>query len=186
MASILHIAPWITTVIRHKQINLNHDGEEHVMPVKDTSSGGGTPSQKRLDQLLIIDDDICFGALMSALAPKYGFEPRFFPSLVDMGSFARIKDFDIAIIDYYLGHLRGDEIAEYVDTFFENMPVIIVSAEASLGVREKTWPESVRSFVPKTAGIDYIADIARRVLNRERMLKKLMNTPHDTYLNHGS
>ena len=139
-----------------------------------------------LDRLLIIDDDICFGALMSAVAPKQGFEPRFFPSLVDMGSFARIKDFDIAVIDYFLGHLRGDEIAEYVDTFFEDIPVVIVSAEASLSEKGRTWPESVRTFIPKSSGVEHIMEGVRNVLKRDRMLKRLRNTTHDPILNHGS
>ena len=156
------------------------------MPINAPNSDNQTCPTRSTDRLLIIDDDICFGALMSAIAPKYSFEPRFFPSLVDMGSFARIKDFDIAVIDYFLGHLRGDEIAEYVDTFFDNIPVIIVSAEESLSHGEKHWPVSVRMFLPKSVGPDGIAAAARKVLTRDRFLKRFNSTSHDTFLNHGS
>jgi DNA-binding NtrC family response regulator len=156
------------------------------MSVNMTRSGDDMGPPHKHDRLLIIDDDICFGALMSAIAPKYHLEPRFFPSLVDMGSFARIKDFDIAIIDYFLGHLRGDEIAEYVDTFFANIPVIIVSAEETLSHREKKWPESVRMFLPKATGPDGIAAAARKVLTRDRFLRRLESTTHENLLSHGS
>jgi DNA-binding NtrC family response regulator len=156
------------------------------MPINQAKSDQENRETKSTDRLLIIDDDICFGALMSAVAPKYNLEPRFFPSLVDMGSFARIRDFDIAVIDYFLGHLRGDEIAEYVDTFFDDIPVIIVSAEESLSQREKTWPESVRIFLPKSIGPDGIAATARKVLSRDRFLKRFEHTSHDSFLNHGS
>jgi DNA-binding NtrC family response regulator len=156
------------------------------MPINTPNSEHEMSARNPDDRLLIIDDDICFGALMSAIAPKYQLKPRFFPSLVDMGSFARIRDFDIAVIDYFLGHLRGDEIAEYVDTFFDDIPVIIVSAEESLSHRQKVWPESVRMFLPKNVGPDSIAAAVRRVLTRERFLNKLKGTSHDNFLDHGS
>ena len=125
------------------------------------------------DKLVIFDDDVCFGALISAKAKACGFESRFFTSLVDMGSFARIKEFDIAIVDFYLGTIRGDEIAEYVDTFFDQVPVIIVSSADMSESRISQWPASVRMFVPKSAGPGRIIEAARSIIVRERMLKRL-------------
>jgi DNA-binding response OmpR family regulator len=125
------------------------------------------------DKLVIFDDDVCFGALLSAKARAMGFDPRYFTSLVDLGSFARIKTFDLAIVDYYLGSIQGDEIAEYVDTFFAQVPVIIVSSEDFRATRSQKWPASVRQFVPKAEGPTKILEAARNVLQRERMLRRL-------------
>jgi len=125
------------------------------------------------DKLVIFDDDVCFGALITAKARRSGFEPRFFTSLADIGTFARIKDFDVAIIDFYLGTIRGDEIAEYVDTFFDGIPVIMVSSEDLRTSRIRQWPASVRRFVPKSDGPGAIIDAARSVLERERLLRRL-------------
>lgn len=138
------------------------------------------------DRLLIIDDDVCFGAVMSAVASRQGFAVRFFPSLVDMGSFARIKQFDIAIIDYFLGHLRGDEIAEYVDTFFDDVPIVIVSGDTAIQCVERTWPASVRAFVSKGEGPLAIAQVARQVLSRDRWLKHLSRQTIDPYQDLGT
>jgi DNA-binding response OmpR family regulator len=129
-----------------------------------------TPSA---DKLVIFDDDVCFGTLLSAKARRAGFAPQFFTSLVDLGSFARIKEFDLAIIDYYLGSIRGDEIAEYVDTFFDQVPVIIVSSEDMRERRLQKWPASVRLFIPKADGAHSIIAGARQLLTRERMLRRL-------------
>ena len=129
------------------------------------------------DKLLIVDDDVCFGALMSAVAKAHGFRPHFFTSLLEMGSFARIRDYDLALVDYYLESLKGDEIAEYVDTFFSQVPVIIVSAEDFRARPKDHWPASVRRFVPKTDGPERIIEAAKQVLKRERMLTRLAGVP---------
>ena len=137
-----------------------------------SSSRGGAASP-RADKMVIFDDDVCFGALITAKARSSGFEPRFFTSLADIGTFARIKDFDVAIIDFYLGTVRGDEIAEYVDTFFDGIPVIIVSSEDLRESRIRQWPASVRQFVPKSEGPHRIIEAAKSVLQRERLLRRL-------------
>lgn len=125
------------------------------------------------DKLLVIDDDRTFGAIMTTVAKAKGFEPFYFTSLIEMGSFARIRDFDLAIIDYYLGSLRGDEIAEYVDTFFRDIPVMIVSSQDFQPEEISEWPVSVRKFCSKLEGPDAIIETARSILKRERMLKRL-------------
>ena len=123
--------------------------------------------------LLIIDDDRSFGAVLVAHAVKKGFKPTYCTSLLDLGSFARIREFDIAIVDYYLGSLRGDEIAEYVDTFFREIPVVIVSAESFKSEQIAKWPQSVRRFVSKSVGPQAIVDATAKVLARERFLRSL-------------
>ncbi len=130
------------------------------------------------DKVVIFDDDSNFGTLLTTKARAAGFEPSYFTSLVDMGSFARIKNYDLAIVDFYMDTIRGDEIAEYVDTFFKDIPVIIVSGEDfSQSEKMKQWPDTVRAFVPKTDGIDRILTTAKAVLQRERMLKRLAKRP---------
>lgn len=136
------------------------------------SSNGAQSTTALGDRLLIVDDDACFGALISAVAKDRGLVSRFFTSLVDMGSFARIREFDVAVIDYYLGSLRGDEIAEYVDTFFSEVPVIIVSSEDLRETRSVKWPASVRQFIPKSEGPVKIVEAARQIVKRERLLKR--------------
>ena len=127
------------------------------------------------DKLLVIDDDATFCKIIAAAGKSRGFDSRCYGSLVDMGSFARIKEFDIAIIDYYLGSMHGDEIAEYVDTFFRNVPVLIVSARNFDKDQVAKWPDSVRRFVSKSSGADNIIASAREVLDRSRLLQRLSN-----------
>ena len=134
-----------------------------------------TKAESTKGNMLIIDDDPSFGMVLQAIAQNRGFETHYVPSLLDLGSFARIKDFEIAVIDYYLGSLRGDEIAEYVDMFFQEVPVIIVSSKPFTQEDIKKWPSCVRQFVAKTEGQTRIMDRVVRVLDRDRMLKRFQN-----------
>lgn len=118
---------------------------------------------KRLS-ILIIDDDVTFGAVMEATARRAGFDAEFHPSLVELGSFARLREFDLAVVDYFLESLRGDEVAQYADTFFEGLPVIVVSAKEFTPQETAKWPASVREFISKDKGPQAVVDAAKRIL----------------------
>jgi DNA-binding response OmpR family regulator len=90
-----------------------------------------------------------------------------------LGSFARIREYDVAVIDYFLGSMQGDEIAEYVDTFFSEIPVIIVSSRPFNDDEVASWPSSVRRFIAKSHGPGAIVEAARALVNREQLLKRL-------------
>lgn len=123
-------------------------------------------------RMLIIDDDSAFGVLLSALARKKGFEPQFAPSLLSLGSFACIRDFEIVVADYYMDSVRGDEIAHYAQMFTMDVPVIIISGRHfSKGEQEK-WPSCVKDFVAKDQGAEKIIDSAIEVLKRQEFLRR--------------
>ena len=134
------------------------------------------------DKLIVFDDDPYFGALISATSRQYGFATHYFQSLYAMGSFSRIKAYDIAIIDVYMDSIRGDELAAYIDMFCGEIPVILVSGE-TLEFRShgSVWPPSVRAFLPKSVGAHQILAAARATLQRNRLLKRLATgeAPHD-------
>lgn len=115
-------------------------------------------------RVLIIDDDITFGAIIEAMAKKNGLDAEFHPSLVELGSFARLREFDLAVVDYFLESLRGDEVAQYADTFFEGLPVVVVSAKEFTAEETRRWPQSVREFIAKDKGPQAVIDAVKRNL----------------------
>ncbi len=110
--------------------------------------------------VLVIDDDATFGLLMKAVAEARGIKLDYVGSLAELGSFARIGDYDVAVLDYYLEKLTGAEIAEYFDAFFQDKPVIIVSGSSRLQDDSVQWPKCVRKFVLKSNGARNILDNA--------------------------
>jgi DNA-binding NtrC family response regulator len=143
-----------------------------MTPTTTGRSGTENKSEPKM-KMLIIDDDPSFGMVLQAVAQSQGFYTHYVTSLLDLGSFARIKEFDVAVIDYYLGNLRGDEIAEYVDMFFQNIPVLIVSSNSFSNQDIEKWPSCVRRFVSKSEGPVKIIDKVKRVLERDQLLKRL-------------
>ena len=115
-------------------------------------------------RVLIIDDDVNFGAILAATARLNGLDAEAHASLVELGSFARLREFDLAVVDYFLESLRGDEIAQYADTFFAGLPVIVVSARDFTPEETARWPASVRAFLAKDKGPQAVIDEARRIL----------------------
>jgi len=115
--------------------------------------------------ILVIDDDSTFGMLMKALAEARGLKLDYFTSLSELGSFARIGEYDVAVLDYYLDKLTGAEIAEYFDAFFTDTPVVMVSGNSEVKDESTKWPRCVRQFVPKSRGAKEILQVALATLD---------------------
>lgn len=111
-------------------------------------------------RLLLIDDDEDFGRLMQAIAITQGVKLDYFPSLLALGRIGRIAEYDVAILDYYLGEMSGLEVAEYVERFFGGKPVIIVSGTWYSDIGWKNCPQCVRQFIPKVRGANPILTCA--------------------------
>jgi DNA-binding response OmpR family regulator len=111
-----------------------------------------TESAFRKKGLLLIDDDESFCRLVKAAADARGIPITCFASLEQMPSLGALGDYDLAIIDYNLRAFTGLEIAEYVDVFFDQLPVLIVSIDNLENNSAERWPTCVRKFVNKAFG----------------------------------
>ncbi len=102
--------------------------------------------------LLLIDDDEFFCALFKMVGESLGIPVQTYGSLSDMQSFAELRNYDVAVLDYYLESFRGPEIAEYIDIFFTELPVVLISGGELKDLDQKLWPACIRRFVPKADG----------------------------------
>jgi|GEM_PF-5513992 len=115
--------------------------------------------------ILLIDDDPWFRAVFRVVCEARGLPITTFASLADMPSVAALKDYDLVIVDYYLESFTGTEIAEYVDAFFSQVPVVIVSGSQIPSAVDCGWPASIRGFITKTNGAHTILDYALQVIS---------------------
>jgi DNA-binding NtrC family response regulator len=122
--------------------------------------------------VLLIDDDPFFRALFQAIADSQGIPAATCASLSDIGSFAALKDYDVVVLDYYLEAFRGPEIAEYVDVFFRDLPVLVISGGEIDPKDQRSWPVCIQEFVPKSAGpyqiLEKAVDAVRGLLSPKR------------------
>jgi len=102
--------------------------------------------------LLLIDDDEFFRALFQAIADSLDVPAETYASLAELPSFAALREYDVAILDYYLESFKGPEIAEYVDVFFKDLPCLVISGGEIHDYDRRTWPACIRRFVPKSSG----------------------------------
>jgi DNA-binding NtrC family response regulator len=122
------------------------------------------PALIRRKGLLLIDDDEFFRTLFLAIARASDVPAEAFASLADMPSFAALKDYDCVIVDYFLESFRGPEIAEYVDVFFNDLPVLVISGGEINDQDKRAWPTCIRRFVAKEAGPYAIIEQALKAL----------------------
>ncbi|MEN9834342.1 MAG: hypothetical protein RL011_535 [Pseudomonadota bacterium] len=114
--------------------------------------------------LLLIDDDPWFRAVFRVVCEARGIPITTFASLADMPSVAALQDYDLVIVDYFLESFTGTEIAEYVDAFFKQVPVVIVSGGQIPSAVDRGWPASIRGFITKENGAHTILDFALQVI----------------------
>jgi len=125
--------------------------------------------------LLLIDDDEFFRALFQAIADSMGIPAETYASLADMASFAALKEYDVVILDYYLESFRGPEIAEYVDVFFNDLPVLVISGGDIGDHDRRSWPVCIRQFVPKSSGPYTIINKAMESLGGQPAIARAVN-----------
>lgn len=110
-------------------------------------------------KLLLIDNDPTYGYFMQVVANSRGVHLRYFQHLVDatLGG-CRVQDFDAVILDFDLGDLNGIEVAEYIQYFMGNIPVLIIgNTQCSHQVLE-LGPHSIVGFKHKSEGYEGILD----------------------------
>lgn len=125
--------------------------------------------------LLLIDDDEFFRALFQAIADSLGLPAETYASLSEMPSVGALKDYDVVILDYYLESFRGPEIAEYVDVFFKDLPVLVISGGEITDHDQRAWPACIRRFVPKSSGPYTIIERALEALESRPATAKASN-----------
>ena len=128
----------------------------------------GSPQFARRAKMLIIEDDPDFRRLLLTAANPARFKIDAFESLADMGSFAMIAGYDLAVIDQGLPVMAGLEIAEYIDFFYDTVPVVLMSAQPLTPGANKPLPPCVRAFVEKSQGALAILQASEAALTQPR------------------
>jgi DNA-binding response OmpR family regulator len=120
----------------------------------------------RTPRMVLIDDDPSYTTILKRKAEVDGIQLDAFHSLSELGFVALLRNYDVAIIDYELEEMNGVEIAEYMSSLLDDMPMVLISA--SDRTEEMTHcPGSVRVFVNKADGFDKILNAARQCLIAE-------------------
>ncbi|MBI4405246.1 MAG: response regulator [Deltaproteobacteria bacterium] len=110
--------------------------------------------------ILVLDDDILFGKILSKIASLKQVPLTFCTSVREVGKLPNWK-FDIAIVDYDLGLVTGLQFVNYLERFMNTVPVILVSQYRQ--IKAAKWPTSVKGFIHKSVGPYEIFNMAVRI-----------------------
>jgi CheY-like chemotaxis protein len=121
--------------------------------------------------IALIDDNPEFLVLMSYFAQKNNINLTTYESLADMYSFTNLRNFDLILIDYYLEAFTGVEVAEYVETFFQGIPVVLVSSESLKHTPD--WPSVIKGHLEKKLGPAKIIANSLKILDRYHFYETL-------------
>lgn len=112
-------------------------------------------------KILLVDDDVTFGRIMTKMAEKVGLSLHYMSSANEIHSLKE-PDFDIGIFDFDLGAITGLQLTAIVEKYLGNVPILLVSSYGKIENRKK-WPELVVGFIPKSKGFYSILAEACRI-----------------------
>jgi DNA-binding response OmpR family regulator len=111
-------------------------------------------------KILVFDDDATFGRKIGRQAAAMHIEAIVCNTMDEFCLHALDDTYDIALIDYHLETLKGDNVARVI----EEKPVVLMSMDSSID-QKKVWPNGIVGFVSKRQS-------ARQVLNAALTLTK--------------
>jgi DNA-binding NtrC family response regulator len=123
------------------------------------------------NRYIIIDDDPDYCSLMEAAGERLNAYVETYPSIASLPSFSVLHGFDLAVIDFNLQCWKGTEIADYIDHFFPDMRVVLISGKELR--RDATWPATIKGFVSKENGVYEVLMELEKIVDRENLLEQM-------------
>ena len=103
------------------------------------------PAQTRM---FVVEDDILYAKFLQHFALEYNIHLDVFHPDSDFYNLPRDGEYDVGIIDYDLGYLKGTQIA----SLYASTPILLISAQDK-SEKIDSWPSSVCGFSLKHEGV---------------------------------
>lgn len=116
------------------------------------------PLAKKMPNILVIDDDPVFRALIYRVAKRRAIPVTVCASIRELAGMAVPQLFDAAVVDYFLDDIKQNLVGTDVAAVLESTPVVLVSSTDQAIESGDVWPTSVRKFLNKRVGADAILD----------------------------
>ncbi len=117
------------------------------------SAWAGSKAQRAPLEILLVDDDRSFGAILKRSATRNGLNMTICHDLDSLGAQMH-NSFDVAVVDYDLGSVTGIEICDYLETRTWSTPFVLIS-QSELP-RDAAHNPAMWNFIHKERGFDAI------------------------------
>ena len=116
--------------------------------------------EEKRANLLVIDDDPVFRNMLIMEGGRRGYKIVACGSLKELQNMPHPRNFDVAVIDYFLDGIQEQLNGVDVALALEGTRIVLTSG-SSFGVEtNQAWPQSIRRFVLKSKGPRAIIDAA--------------------------
>jgi CheY-like chemotaxis protein len=116
------------------------------------------PLVKKMPNILVVDDDPVFRALIYRVAKRRAIPVTVCASMRELVGMAVPQLFDAAVVDYFLDDIKQNLVGTDIAAVLESTPVVLVSSTDQAIESGDVWPTSVRKFLNKKVGADAILD----------------------------
>jgi len=125
-------------------------------------------SQRGAMKVLLLDEDYRFAKSLNGRLQIQGINLHWHKSLFELGSVGKLGNYDLIIVDPLIEPVNGLEVAEYVDTFFPGLPVILIGRQDHR-FELSHWPKSVVGCSYKTELDKMVTEIKKHSVSPEKI-----------------
>jgi two-component system response regulator HydG len=129
-------------------------------------------------KILIIDDEINIGLLLSKFLTKNGYEVSNTTTGTAAVEMLSNEKFDLILCDYRLEDTDGREILKYVKENYPNTGVIIITGYSDIRLAVELIKLGAYDYIVKPLYPDEILNTVNKALETQRALKKHHHTNH--------
>ncbi len=130
------------------------------------------------NKILIIDDEINIGLLLTKFLTKNGYEVSNTTTGTSAVEILSNEKFDLILCDYRLEDTDGREILKYVKENYPNTGVIIITGYSDIRLAVELIKLGAYDYIVKPLYPDEILNTVNKALETQRALKKHHHTSH--------
>lgn len=124
-----------------------------------------------LPKILLLDDDPVFRNIMVTLGAARHLDVEAYESLQEIDQFPNNLPYAGAILDYHFAEAKLPDLLMGLDSFFKDIPTLLVSADDKAELAIGSSP-SLRRFMSKSQGgikiLDALQDLMGRATRRSK------------------
>lgn len=124
----------------------------------------------RAARYILIDDDAMYAKCLKRAFARAGRQLDHVHSIGELGYFARLKNYDVALIDYDLGtHVSGLEISEIAGKFLTDLRIAMISGkDLTKEIRRSHSVLNIAAVLQKDMGLEAIVEAAFKLVSRDQ------------------
>lgn len=131
---------------------------------------------KKKTKVLIVDDDITLGAILSTGLELLDIETIYQTSLAGLQSAVKTSQPNIILLDVEVGDSNSIDLIQQLKLYAAGIPIIFMSSHIDAGYQSKAILEGATAFLKKPVDVEEVAAYIKRFGKREQQLSDASST----------